>query len=64
MALAVWQAARGVSMCITAYDDCGYMLDSDVDELKVLAALGDQKAILLLPACIVFHLIKKLENVN
>ena len=64
----VWYAARdvvsGVLLCLIAYDDCAHILDSDVGELKILAALGDHRAILLLPACIAFHTIKELENAN
>jgi len=42
-------------MVLIAYDDCAYMIESEVDEIKILAILGDQKAILLLPACIIFN---------
>ena len=59
-----WLAALDALLCLIAYDDCAYMLDSEVEELKILAALGDHKAILLLPACIAFNAIKKLQNVN
>lgn len=52
--------ARDALLCLVAYDDCGYMLDSEVDELKILAALGDERAILLLPACIALNAIKEL----
>ena len=45
-------------LCLVAYDDCGYMIDSEVSELKMLAALGDHKAISLLPACVAFNAIK------
>ena len=45
-------------LCLIAYDDCAHMLVSDPGELEVLAALGDTRAILLLPACKVFHQIK------
>ena len=60
---AVWAAARGAVwgamwaaiLALIAYDDCAYMLESEVDELRILAALGDQKAILLVPACLAFN---------
>jgi len=42
-------------VALIAWDDCAYMIESEVDEIKILAKLGDQKAILLLPACIVFN---------
>ena len=68
----VWDAARGAAidaiedtaygaiLCLIAYDDCAYMLDSNVGELKILAAFGDQRAILLLHACTAFHIIKEI----
>jgi len=63
---AAWNAARGAAWgaawdaiaALIAYDDCGYMIESEVDEIKILAKLGDQRAILLLPACIVYNEIK------
>ena len=60
----LWQgnsSASDVIAPLIAYDDCAYMLDSEVGELKILAAFGDQKAILLLPACIVFNAIRELN---
>ncbi len=39
-------------IALVAYDDCAYMLDSDPGELAIVAAFGDRRAILLLPACI------------
>jgi len=53
-------AAWGAILALIAYDDCGYMIESEVDEIKILAKLGDQRAILLLPACIVFNETKEL----
>ena len=47
-------------LALIAYDDCAYMLDSDPSELAILAKLGDHRAILLLPACKVFHALKEL----
>ena len=54
----VWDGCYNVLICLTAYDDSAHMLDFEVGELKILAAFGDQKAILLLPACIALHAIK------
>lgn len=45
-------AAQNALLCLLHFDDCGYMLDSDPDELHLLAKMGDGKAMLLLPACI------------
>jgi len=36
------------------------MIESEVDEIKIFAKLGDPRAILLLPACIVFNETKEL----
>ena len=47
-------AARGAIMALIADDNCAYMLDSDPEELAIIAKLGDPRAILLLPACIRF----------
>jgi len=56
---AVWGAVGDAILALIAYDDCAYMIESEVDEIKILAKLGDQKAILLLPACIVFNEIRQ-----
>jgi hypothetical protein len=62
-----WQADCRTSaawlaiMALIVYDDCAYMLDSDPCELEILAKFGDERAILLLPACKAFAAIK--ENV-
>ncbi len=45
---------RETLVTLIAYDDCGYMIDSEVDELLILATLGNLEANLLLPACTVF----------
>ena len=47
--------AQYAILALVAYDDCAYMLDSDPTELAILAAFGDPRAVLLLPACKVFH---------
>ena len=58
------EAARGAATdaiaALVAYDDCAYMIESEVGELKIIAAFGDQKAVLLLPACIVYNETKEL----
>ena len=50
-----WNSATDAILALIAYDDCGYMIESEIDEIRILAKLGDQKAILLLPACVVFN---------
>jgi len=55
---AVLEAAWDAILALFAYDDCAYMIESEVGELKIIAAFGNQRAILLLPACIVYNEIK------
>ena len=50
-----WLAAKGTILALIAWDDCAYMIESEVDEIKILAKLGDQRATLLLPACSVYN---------
>ena len=52
---AAWYAAKGAILALIVYDDCGYMIESEVGELKIIAKLGDPRAILLLPACIIYN---------
>ena len=55
-----WYAATDAIVALVAYDDCAYMIESEIGELKIIAVFGDQRAILLLPACIVFNETKEL----
>jgi len=48
-------AAYDAILALIAYDDCAYMIESEIGELKIIAAFGDPRAILLLPACIVYN---------
>ena len=57
MTNARWSSWMALAVLIKG-DDCVYMLESEPGELAILAAFGDPRAILLLPACIVFHSIK------
>jgi len=61
---AAWDAATDAITALVAYDDCAYMIESEVDELKILAKLGDQRAVLLLPACIVYNETKMLTKTS
>ena len=56
---ASWAVARDAILALVAYDDCAYMLDSDPGELAILAAFGDPRAGLLLPACKALQSIKE-----
>ena len=55
-----WQAARDAILALIAYDDCAYMLDSEPGELAILAAFGDPRAVLILPACEILHSLKEI----
>ena len=56
---AAWYFARYAILGLIMYDDCAYMLDSDPGELAILAAFGDPRAGLLLPACKALQSIKE-----
>ena len=68
----VWTAAGNAAYAtasyaiaaLVAYDDCAYMIESEVGELKIIAKLGDQRAILLLPSCIAYNETKMLTNTS
>ena len=57
--MAAWHTSRYFAqdaiLALIAYDECAYMLDAEPSELAILAALGDRRAIMLLPACKAFH---------
>ncbi len=58
-------ASRDAIIALLVWDDCSYMLDSNPGELAIIAALGNHRAILLLPACIAFNQINKMvDNIN
>lgn len=46
-----WSPAWFALLALLLFDDCAYMLESDPGELAILAAFGDERAKLLLPAC-------------
>ena len=56
---AAYEAAADAIIALIAYDDCAYMIESEIGELKIIAAFGDQRAILLLPVCIVLYSMKQ-----
>ncbi len=47
-----WDPSWHAVAALASYDDCADMLDYDPDFLAIIAALGDERAIMLLPACI------------
>jgi len=61
---AAMDAASDAILALIAYDDCAYMIESEVGELKIIAAFGNQQAILLLPACIAYNETKELTNAS
>ena len=44
--------ARSAIFALIAYDDCGYLLDEKPEDVKMLALLGNNAAILIYPACV------------
>ena len=61
---AAWGAARIAIAALIAHDDCAYMLESEVNELQILAAFGDPRAVLLVPACLAFSEINALQKAD
>ena len=59
---AAWDAAWDAVRALIAWDDCGYLLDEKPEDVKMLALLGNQAAVLLYPACIALNKSKELEN--
>ena len=59
---AAWVAAWDAVRALIAWDDCGYLLDEKPEDVKMLALLGNQAAVLLYPACIALNKSKELEN--
>jgi hypothetical protein len=51
---AAWPAARSAILALIAWPEASDYLNLSVDSVRVLAALGDHKAALILPAAIVF----------
>jgi hypothetical protein len=66
---AVWDAARDTAkeaawtavLALIAWDDCGYLLEEKSEDVKMLALLGSQAAVLLYPACVALQNTKELE---
>jgi hypothetical protein len=56
---AAWAAADAV-LALVAWDDCGHLLDTDPEQVRVLALLGQPAAVLLYPACVVLYQQKEL----
>jgi len=49
---AAFNTAWGAILALIAYDDCAYLLDEKPEHVQILALLGNEKAILLYPACV------------
>jgi hypothetical protein len=56
-------AARGAILALIAWDDCGYLLEEKPENVKMLALLGNQAAVLLYIACLALQHTKELEMV-
>jgi len=59
---AVYNAAYNAVRALIAWDDCGYLLEEKPEDVKKLALLGNQAALLLYPACVALQQAKELEN--
>ena len=57
---ATWDAAWDAVAALIAWDDCAHLLDSEPEEVRLLAALGVNAAILLYSVCLVFSKEKEL----
>jgi hypothetical protein len=55
---AVWSAL----VALIAWDNCGYLLEENPENVKMLALLGNHAAVLLYPACVALQNVKELEN--
>lgn len=51
---AAWPA-RDAVLTLIAWDDCGYLLSTDPEQVKVLALLGHHPSVLLHPASLALH---------
>jgi hypothetical protein len=68
---AAWGAARttarnaawGAALALIAWDDYGYLLKENPENVKMLALLGNQAAVLLYPACVALQNTKELVMV-
>jgi hypothetical protein len=57
---AAWDAAWTAILALIAWDQAGDYLSLPADQVQVLAALGDHKAALILPAAIAFERSKEI----
>jgi hypothetical protein len=51
---AAWAATESAILALIAWDEAGDYLSLPADQVRVLAALGDHQAVLILPAVIAF----------
>jgi len=53
--LAAWHAASDAVSALIAWDGCAHLLDTDPEQVRVLALLGHPPAVLLLPTAIALN---------
>lgn len=57
--IATWDTAGNAAcfaiLALIAYDDCAHMLDGNPEDVKLIALLGSDAAILLYPACVALN---------
>jgi hypothetical protein len=56
-------AAWGAILALIAWDNCEYLLEENPEDVKMLALLGNQAAVLLYPACVALQNTKELGMV-
>ena len=57
---AAWGAVRGAILALVAWDRAGGLMDLPAEQVKVLAILGDQVAILMYPAIVAMETTQEL----
>jgi hypothetical protein len=61
--IAAYSAAGDAVLALIAWDNCVNLLNTDTEQVRVLARLGHQPSVLLLPAAIALNKVKQLEIV-
>jgi hypothetical protein len=60
---AAWNVAYDAILALTSWDDCGYLLEENPEDVKMLALLGNQAAVLLYIGCLALQHTQELEIV-
>jgi hypothetical protein len=60
---AAWSSAYDAILALTSWDDYGYLLEENPEDVKMLALLGNQAAVLLYIGCLALQHTQELEMV-